>query len=195
MAAPFRQRFPLSVSSAGAILRCRGTVAAIIGRCLTASPVVIGRPSGFFGVGVTPGSALGVMGGQDPGFPGPAARKLTGPAASCVPKPSWCPGRALPAVAAARHRHRCRLRFLESVTGPCLGQGSSSPACPRSRGRIAGELTLPRSRTSTPPAALLQPPPEPAAGRTLTADRGTPAPAPSWRSATPPTRSSRSGMP
>jgi hypothetical protein len=38
MAAPFRQRFPLSVSSVRAILRCRGTVAAIIGRCLTAEP-------------------------------------------------------------------------------------------------------------------------------------------------------------
>jgi hypothetical protein len=69
MAAPFSQRFPPSVSSARAILRCRSTVAAIIGRCLTAGPVVIGRPSDFFGVGVTPGSALGVMGEQDPGFP------------------------------------------------------------------------------------------------------------------------------
>jgi hypothetical protein len=56
MAAPFRQRFPLSVSTARAILRCRGTVAAITGRCLTSGPVVIGRPSGFFGVGVTPES-------------------------------------------------------------------------------------------------------------------------------------------
>ena len=40
MAAPFRQRFPLSVSSGRAILRCRGTVVAIIGRCLTAAPDV-----------------------------------------------------------------------------------------------------------------------------------------------------------
>jgi hypothetical protein len=120
MAAPFRQRFPLSVSTARAILRCRGTVAAITGRCLTSGPVVIGRPSGFFGVGVTPGSALGVMGEQDPGSPA-RARKLTGSPASCAPKPSWCPGRALP---------RSRSGPVSPPLPSCASR-NRSPAVPR----------------------------------------------------------------
>jgi hypothetical protein len=49
---------------------------------------------------------------------------------------------------------------------------------------------LPSSVGSAAPAT-----PEPAAGRTPTADRGMPAPAPSWRSAIPPSRSFRSGAP
>ena len=159
MAAPFRQRFPLSVSSAGAILRCRGTVAAIIGRCLTASPVVIGRPSGFFGVGVTPGSALGVMGGQDPGFPGPAARKLTGSAASCVPKPSWCPGRALPrsrggptspplpsALPGIGHRAVLRARLIQ----PSM---SAQPGTDRRRTHLAAEPDVNTASSAAPAAA------------------------------------------
>jgi hypothetical protein len=131
MAALFRHRFPLSVSSARAIRRCRGTVAMIIGRLITAGPVAVEWPSDFFGVGVTPGPSLGLMGERDPSMSGHT-------------------------------------------------------------GRIAGELSLPRSRTLTPPP-LLQSPPEPTVARTSTADRGTPAPAPSWGSKTPPTRSSAPG--
>jgi hypothetical protein len=119
MAAPSRQRFPLSVSSARAILRCRGIVAAIIGHCLTAGPVAVG----LLRRRRDPESALGVMGEQDLGFPDPAGRKLTGSAASCAPKPSWCPRRALP-------------RSRSGPTSPPLPSCASwnrSPAVPRAR--------------------------------------------------------------
>ena len=52
MAAPFRQRVRLSVYGARAILRCRGTVPASIGRWLAAGPL---QPANHRGL--SPGTA------------------------------------------------------------------------------------------------------------------------------------------
>ena len=77
--------------------------------------------------------ALVVMGEQDPDFPDPRA-EADWIARALRASRHGARGRALPAVAAARH-HRRRSPALPGIgQRPCLGQGSSGPAGPRRRG-------------------------------------------------------------
>ena len=184
----FPSAVPLSVSSARATQRRRGTVAMII-RHITAGPVAVN----FFSVGVTPGPTPGLIGEQDPAFPVPFAGSWLDHPRPARPSGHGAMAGQDPAVAAAQLHYRCCPVVPGIGHRRCLGQGSSSPACPHKRERIAGELGLPRGQTLTPPP-LLQSRPEPTAGRTRAADRGTPAPAhPAGRNA--PTRSFRAGTP
>ena len=110
MAVPFRQRFRFP---SPAHEPSRGTVAMIIRRHITAGPVAVD----FFGVGVTLGPVLGLIGEQDPAFPVPLAEagwitRVLRARAVMVPRPVRTPQSQRPNLTAA-----AVLRFLESVTG------------------------------------------------------------------------------